>query len=222
MTSTCVLSVSTSGAEVLKRRLCIDTEITVVPNAPPLVSVDRSENGSRLTGSEVTFLYLGGFADPAKGGTVLLDSLPSLLAESRRLQIVLAGPGEPPGALPDRARWRGWLEGPARDEALEAADVFVMPSLSEGMPMALLEAMAHELPIVASRVGGVPEILTDGLDAVLVDPGDAAELARALAALAADPARRHALGVATAERARRLADDDVYGRLDRAYLWALR
>ncbi len=216
-----VLSVSASGAEVLRRHLSIDAEIAVVPNAPPVVA-DRSANGARPSGTEVTVLYLGGFANPVKGGAVLLESLPSLLTGSRGLRIVLAGPGAPPGALPDRARWRGWLEGAARDEALAAADVFVMPSLSEGMPMALLEAMAQGLPIVASRVGGAAEILTDGLDAVLVDPGDPKELSRALADLAEDPARRRALGAATAERARRLAEEDVYDRLDHAYLWALR
>ncbi len=214
-----VLSVSAASAEVLRGVLGA-AEIEVVPNPPPAVSpAARSANGA---GEGVTVLYLGGFEDPAKGGAVLVESLPALLGESEDVRVLLAGPGSPPPALPERSRWSGWLDASSRDAALDAADIFVMPSLSEGMPMALLEAMAHRLPIVASRVGGVPELLTDGLDAVLVDPGDAAQLAVVLAALAADPARRRSLADATAERVRRLADEDVYGKLDRVYLRALR
>jgi glycosyltransferase involved in cell wall biosynthesis len=85
------------------------------------------------------------------------------------------------------------------------------------MPVALLEAMACGLAVVATRVGAVPELLTDGVDAVLVDREDPAGLAAALAGLASEPERRRRLGEAAAERARRLADEDVYGRLDRIY-----
>lgn len=213
-----VLSVSAGGAETLRR--LTGTEIAVVPNAPP--PARREQPRSNGGGDAVSLLYLGGFADPAKGGAVLLESLPELLGERAELRAVLAGPGEGPGGLPDRAGWRGFLDQAEKDRVLEASDLFVMPSLSEGMPIALLEAMAYGLPIVATRVGGVPELLTDGVDAVLVDPGDAGQLARALGRLAADPERRRALGRAAAARLRRLADDDVYERLDRVYLGVLR
>jgi glycosyltransferase involved in cell wall biosynthesis len=218
--ATCVLSVSASGAETL-RRLLVDLDVTVVPNAPPSVSSAARSNGAAPAGA-ATVLFLGGFDDPAKGGAVLLEALPGLLATAPGANVVLAGPGEPPSRLPERASWRGWLDSSQRDAALDGADVFVMPSLSEGMPMALLEAMARGLPIVATRVGGVPELLTDGVDALLVEPGEAAELAAAVAELVGDPERRSALGSATAERARRLAEEDVFGKLDRVYLRALR
>jgi glycosyltransferase involved in cell wall biosynthesis len=214
-----VLSVSSSSAEVLHRLFPPDTEITVVPNPPPLVRA----SGPRPAREGVGILFLGGFANPVKGGAVLLDSLSPLLASCPGVQVVLAGPGAcPTTALPEGALWSGWLKGAAKDRAFEEADIFVMPSFSEGMPMALLEAMAHGLPIVASRVGGVPEILTDGLDAVLVEPGDPVELSRALAHLAADSDRRRELGAASAERARRLAGQDVHLILDRVYLNAIR
>jgi glycosyltransferase involved in cell wall biosynthesis len=131
--------------------------------------------------------------------------------------VLLAGPGAPPRVPPENARWEGWLDGERKARALASAEVFVLPSLSEGMPVALLEAMACGLAIVATRVGGVPELLGEGRDASLVGPGDPAALATALAALAAEPERRRRLGEAAAERARRLAEEDVYGRLDRIY-----
>ena len=207
-----VLSVSANGAETL-RRLLIDVPIAVVPNAPPAVSGPRP----RPRGEDATVLYLGGFDDPAKGGAVLFDALPGLLDRSPATQVLLAGPGSPPQKLPANATWRGWLDSEGKARALGEADVFVLPSISEGMPVALLEAMASGLAIVATRVGGVPEILTDGLDASLLAPGEPTELADALGAIAADPEGRRRLGEAAAQRAQRLADEDVYGRLEQIY-----
>ena len=82
------------------------------------------------------------------------------------------------------------------------ADVFVMPSLREGLPMALLEAMVAGKAIVASATGGIPEAIADGREGILVPPGNLDALARGLSSLLTDPRRRHALGVAARERAR--------------------
>jgi glycosyltransferase involved in cell wall biosynthesis len=84
-------------------------------------------------------------------------------------------------------------------DVMTALDVFALSSLHEGMPMVILEAMALGVPIVATRVGGIPEILEDGKDAVLVPPGDAQALANAIESLAASPERRDA-GVRSARR----------------------
>ncbi|HEU5141806.1 MAG TPA: glycosyltransferase family 4 protein [Solirubrobacterales bacterium] len=207
-----VLSVSSSGAAALRQGL-VDVEVTVVPNAPPPVSAPPRRSG----GGEVTALYLGGFYDPAKGGEVLLEGLPRLLERSPATTVLLAGPGSPPREPASNGRWQGWLDGERKSQAMEEADLFVLPSISEGMPVALLEAMASGMAIVATTVGGVPELLEDGVDAALVPPGQPNQLVDAVAGLAADPERRARFGRAAAERARRLADEDVYGRLDRIY-----
>jgi glycosyltransferase involved in cell wall biosynthesis len=207
-----MLSVSASSAATLRERL-IDREIIVVPNAPPPIPPAPP----RARSEEISILYLGGFENPIKGGAVLLEALPEVLRRNPRAQALLAGPGEPPGDLPERVVWRGWLDEEAKDRVFREADIFVLPSLSEGLPVALLEAMSRELPIVASRVGGVPEVIADGVEAVLVEAGDASVLADALTSLIEDPERRRALGSAAVGRVRRLADDDVYGRLDRIY-----
>lgn len=77
---------------------------------------------------------------------------------------------------------------------LRAADVFVLPSAAEACPMALLQAMACGTPVIASRAGGIPEIVRDGVDGLLVDPGDVEGLTAALRTLAADGAGRRAMG----------------------------
>src|SRR6185369_8291313 len=79
---------------------------------------------------------------------------------------------------------------------LGAMDVFVLPSLKEALPIAVLEAMAMGLPAVATRVGGVPEVVEDGTTGFVVPPGDEAALRGALAGLVTEPALRARLGAA--------------------------
>ena len=86
------------------------------------------------------------------------------------------------------------------DDLLSAADFFVLPSDIEGLPMAILEAMAHGLPIVASNVGGIPEIIDDEREGLLFPAGDATALAFAIRRLASDPFLRRRLGDAARQR----------------------
>lgn len=84
-----------------------------------------------------------------------------------------------------------------RDDVLRllvGSDIFVLPSHNEGLPVALMEATSASLPIVASEVGGIPQVITDGVHGLLVHPGRPPELAAALERLASDPPLRLALG----------------------------
>ncbi len=85
-------------------------------------------------------------------------------------------------------------------ELLPGFDVFVLSSRYEGLPIALLEAMAAGIPPVVTRVGGIPEVVVDGHDGILVDAGAPDELARAVALLLDDPAYARRLGAAAAAR----------------------
>ena len=214
-----VLSVSAAGARQLEQRLGAGP-ILVVPNAAPRVDVP-TEGADRADGEGAKVVYVGGFADPAKGGRELVAALPRLLERRPGVRVTLAGPGELPpaarGLVDGAVRWAGWVDGPAKDELFARCDVFVVPSVSEGLPVALLEAMAHGRAIVATRVGGIPEVLADGRDALLVPPAAPERLADAVAELAADPERRRRLGEAARARARRLTHEEVYGRLDALY-----
>jgi glycosyltransferase involved in cell wall biosynthesis len=98
----------------------------------------------------------------------------------------------------DRVRMCGFQDDPAA--ALAGADLFVLPSAAEAFPLALLQAMACGLPVVATRVAGVPELVRDGVDGILVDADDWAGLRAALQRLTGDAALRAAMGRRARER----------------------
>jgi glycosyltransferase involved in cell wall biosynthesis len=213
-----VISVSDAGAREVERRLGVSGIVTM-PNAAPMSRVALTPPAGNGRGADVRVLYLGGFANRAKGGEVLLAALPALLADAPDVSVSLAGLGEPeiPDGATDRVRWLGWVDGDSVAAELSATDIVVLPSISEGLPVTLLEACAHGKAVVASRVGGIPEVITDGLDGVLVPARDPVALARALADLATEPERRAQLGRAARARAERLTHDGVYATLDRLY-----
>jgi glycosyltransferase involved in cell wall biosynthesis len=86
------------------------------------------------------------------------------------------------------------------NELYRRADIFALPSFAEGLPGVLMEAMAMEIPCVATRITGVPELIRDGIDGLLVPPSDADALARAIASLIDDPALRRRIAKAGRER----------------------
>jgi glycosyltransferase involved in cell wall biosynthesis len=156
-----------------------------------------------------------------KDGVTLARALRKLEPGAYRAAIVGDGPDRTAVAaeLGDAGELLGERDDVA--EQLARADVFVLSSRSEGLPMAILEAMAAGLPVVATAVGGIPELVADGETGLLVPPGDADALAEALRRLVADPELRRRLGDAARTRveerfslaATRRAHVELYDRL---------
>lgn len=148
-----------------------------------------------------------------KGSYDLVAAVAALPPAVRdRLHLTLAGDGEvaevraaaaPLGAA---VTVRDWVGPDERDALLVAAEVFALPSYDEGLPMALLEAMAAGLVSLTTPVGGIPEAVTDGVDGLLVPPGDVPALTGALTRLVEDPALRQRLSDGALDRA---ADFDI-------------
>ena len=121
-----------------------------------------------------------------------------------RLTVVGDGPARPEveaalSPISDRVSWRGALDEDALTDAYRSADLLVWPAVNEAFGMALLEAQAAGLPVVAGDTGGVSAIVRHDRTGLLVPVGDAGAFANAVAGLIADPARRRALGTAAAE-----------------------
>lgn len=157
----------------------------VVPHAPPRsgAKVDRS------------LIMAAGRLSQEKGFAVLLDALSAVgEAQTGAARLVIYGEGPEEAALneravalgiSDRVHFAGYSE--SLDSAYEQAGLFVLPSLSEGLPNVLLEAAARAVPIVATRVGGVPDLFEDGTHARLVLPGSALEIRNAIVDYLRDP-----------------------------------
>jgi glycosyltransferase involved in cell wall biosynthesis len=150
-----------------------------------------------------------GRLSPEKGHVHLVRALPAILAAFPQAGLVLAGDGPERRGLEAEARRLGLDDrieflGHRRDvhRILASLDLFVQPSLYEGFGLSLLEAMAAGLPVVASRIGGIPEIVDDGESGVLVPAGDPEGLAAAAVALLRDPQRARRLSETAAARAR--------------------
>ncbi len=197
----------------------------VVPNGIPQRSGVRARVRRELSISPTALLLVAvGNLYPVKGHAVLLDAL-AMLGDRAEWRLAIAGRGEEESSLRARASAAGiasrvHLLGFRDDipDILAAGDIFVMPSLSEGLPLALVEAMSFGLPVVVTRVGGVPEVVTDGVEALLVPPSDAAALAAALRTLIDDADRRRRMGEAGRARAQRdYAIGTMADRYERLY-----
>lgn len=139
---------------------------------------------------------------PVKGYDVLLQALHGVRETTPiAWHLAIAGRGDEETklratatelGLDDRVHLLGFRQDVP--DILAAADIFLMPSRSEGLPVALLESMFAAKPSIASRVGGIPEVITDGAEGVLVPPGDPVQLAAAIGRLLTDPDSRERLG----------------------------
>jgi glycosyltransferase involved in cell wall biosynthesis len=140
-----------------------------------------------------------------KGFALLVDAVHALVERGHDVALTVVGDGPSAGHLHARARRLGladsveWVGALGQDEIREryaSADVFCLPSFAEGVPVVLMEAMAMEVPVVATRLAGIPELIEDGTSGLLVTPARADELADALGRLAGDPELRARLGAA--------------------------
>ncbi len=205
-----VVAVAASVRAALARAGVPADRIHAIENGIDVEAVAREAASARdavraewgLSPDEPCVLSLGRLS-PEKGQDVLLDAWLRLALP--RGVLVLAGEGASRAGLERAAgaaragsvRFAGWRTDPWR--CLGAADVLVLPSRTEGLPLALLEAMAAGVPGVATRVGGMPDALDDGRCGRLVPPDDAAALAGALRA-GLEPAGTRALVAAARSR----------------------
>ena len=197
-----------------------EERIVVLPNPVELPAALPA----RLGASPVTFVYLG-LVSEAKGAFDLVEAVARMSAEARsRLRLVMAGNGELERlkkrisvlGIAGSVEVRPWLAPAERDALLASAEAFVLPSYTEGLPMALLEAMAWGLAPLATPVGAIPEVLEHERNGLLAPPGDVGALARALERLL-ERELRAALGRAARRRVEPLAVERYAERLVRLY-----
>ncbi len=198
-------------------------EISILPNpvAWPAVIPERSPG----INEKVNILYCGRLGE-RKGVFDLLSAIAGLPAEVRHhTHFFLAGDGALTEAdrriqklrIASTVTLCGWQSGPAKDALFWKADIFVLPSYDEAMPMAILEALAWGLPVIATPVGAIPEIINHDHNGLLVNPGDIHALLDALTQLIQKPEQRRSMGRAARESVRQLAVENYAERLGEIY-----
>lgn len=184
-----VVCVSDALADAARR--CGAREVRVIRNGVAI----PSRVGREAEPAEVLF---AGRLSPEKG-------IEELVAATEGMNLVVAGDGPLRQLVPDAL---GFVPHTELERLYARAAVVVLPSHREGLPLCVLEAMAHGRPVVASAVGGIPELVEDGVTGLLVPPGDTEALRSALERLLADPVLRRRMGRAAKRRVTELCSHD--------------
>lgn len=176
-----------------------ENQIIILPNPVKL----PLEVPIRLEKKQLNFIFLGRICQ-RKGAFDLIKAFANLniLAQKEVCCLTLAGDGEIEKAqqlieslnLTNHIHLTGWVAQEERDNLLAKADIFVLPSYNEGLPMALLEAMGWGLPVITTPVGGISEVINTGENGLLFNPGNIQQLSDSMNALAKNKGLRDYLG----------------------------
>jgi glycosyltransferase involved in cell wall biosynthesis len=207
--STRVVSLTRHGRDQLLEILRLDHNVITMPNPISLDTVSHAN----IERADLRFriLHLSGLTSK-KGIFDLLKAVRLVYKSGIDIHLTCAGLGEVGPFnqackeldLESRVDYVGWVSGEAKALEMRKADILVLPSYFEGQPMVILEAMAAELPIVATNIGGIPDTVTDRVDALLYEPGDVDELASVITEMATNEVLRRSL---TEAALRRVAED---------------
>lgn len=222
------LAVSTAVANHYQAHLCLD-DVTVmfnassVPLSDSVRKVGRSEIRGRhgLTDRENVVLIPGKLRQE-KGHAVLFEAAALLRERAVPVHVLVAGEGPLRAELEDARRrlslvqevtFTGRLPHPVLLEYMTAADVVVLASSQEGYPLSGIEAISLGMPLVATQVGGLPELVEDGVTGWLVPPGDARALAATIERVLKDPETRRVVAERGAAEVRRRHNSDRIAQL---------
>ena len=209
-----IVCVSTSLANYMEELGHDPQKICVVNNGVPAVDEmpERNVPGERWTIGTMALFR------PRKGTEILLEALSILKKQEINVDVRAVGPFETPEyeeeiqlivkelGVGDHIHWTGFQKDV--NAQLQQMDLFVLPSLfGEGLPMVVLEAMAQAVPVVASKVEGIPEAVRDNIDGLIFEPGNAADLAEKIASLVGDNQRWSKMSKSALERQRQHLSD---------------
>jgi len=226
-----VLNSRSIADQLIERRVLRASKVFVIPNG---VDIQRFAANSGPVGEcgrrpeQRSRIGVVARLHPVKGHVTFLHAVSRLVSRWPQLEAVLIGDGTLHGDLEELSRRLGISEhvtflGHQDDVSrwLPSFDVAVLPSMHEGFPNALLEYLAAGRPVVASRVGGIPDMVTSGREALLVSPGEPDKLAEAIDRVLSDGTLRAALARAGRERAERYSLKRMVAEIRRLYAMVL-
>ena len=206
-----IICQSELGRAELSQLFSVDcNKIHIVPNwIDPVRFSDQPVPDTKNMGRPKKQLLYVGWLHPVKGLPYLLEAVRDLAIERNDFTLVLYGGGQSEPELRCLAKslaiepvvqFGGWLANEKVPDAMRNADIFVFPTLHEGMPNSLLQAMACGLPIVSTNVTSIPEIVEDQVSGLLVDPHSPNEICDALRCLLNDDNKRQSMAAVNRQR----------------------
>lgn len=212
-----VVALSKEWKDMLSRYLR-GVSIVVVPNP-----VEIYQECERAWNQEILFV---GKIEQRKGIDVLLRAMVAVLRRYPDARLIVAGHGDIRRSIDiatelgviGNVEFRGWVSREDLKHLWCDVSMFCLPSFAEGVPIAMLEAMSSGLPVVTCGVGGIPDVVEDGVNGLLVDPGDSVQLAEAIVSLLGNPSRGRELGRLARETIRgRFGTEAVVGVMSQVY-----
>lgn len=222
-----VVIVLSSGWERYIAEIAPGTRLVVLPNysVPVPTGPAEAQAGDK---PRFVFLFLGALID-RKGVYELLPAFAALEREFDDVELWMGGRGEDAKVQAlmaslglGRVRLLGWVAGEEKTRLLQTADAFVLPSKNENLPLSIVEAMSAGLPVISTRVGGIPEMFSDSVQGLLIEPGSIEQLLAAMRSLRADPERARAMGARAMQNYRsRFSQESVIPQLECLYAASL-
>jgi glycosyltransferase involved in cell wall biosynthesis len=219
-----VIALSESWRAYLAR-IVPQARVVVVPNMVDAAAVRSAIEASGARRAPGRILFLGEIGR-RKGVYDLVCAMAQVAAAHPRARLVAAGSGEIEAVrrlarelgVERSVELPGWVAGDAKARLLAEAAIYVLPSYNENLPVSILEAMAAGLPVVSTRVGGIPDAVRHGTEGLLVLPGAGEDLAQCLLRLLEDPGLAARMGASGRRRvAAEFSPAVVVGALERLY-----
>lgn len=224
-----ILNMATTVVVVSKKlgndlRIILNNEKSIRVLYNPLISKEVGPiSTARPERKFINVLFMGRL-EKAKGVYDLIEAANVVIGQASNIKFVLCGGGETEEVgrrianlgLDQYFDIRGWVNN--KEEYYSNSDIFVLPSYYEGFPMVLLEAASYRMPIIATSVGGIPEFIEDGINGLLIPPGDIKTLAEKITVLINDKPLRDKMGSENLIKARSIFDVKVIVKeLDQIY-----
>ena len=197
------------------------SKVYVIPNIVDLPQYKEVKKNSCFN-----FLFLG-FIYKGKGIFDLVELLCQYQKEYRNRLVLYVGGGQKEEArlreyisehqLSDIVKMCGWVEGEKKIELFNKADAFILPSYKEGLPVSIIESMTYGLPILSTRVGGIPELVEDGKNGILFEPGDKDAMKRAIDKLLNNENLRSEMSMSSKEMSKKYLPQQVKKELGKMY-----
>ncbi len=238
-----IIVLSKSWQDYYSKTFCLNQHQAVVLYNPVEVPPSIPH---RIGRQQLKFVFLGrigqrggpldlaksliSFPKQDKGAFDLITAFANLPVTDRQcVELILAGNGDLDAAneliakleLTDKITIVPWLNATDRDQLLTQADAFILPSYNEGLPMSMLESMSWGLPVIVTPVGGIPEVIIDGKNGLLVQPGNQSQLITAMQKLINNEDLRISLGTSARKSVEGLDIHHYMSSLSQLYISAL-